>query len=92
VRVTYLAGLNTFNEWLAFEHSGYAAEGGAVVGLHGGSAAVPHPFPKTRRGGAGRADDGELVMPSTISVQARPGTKFTDIVGRSFPKRAEGMP
>lgn len=86
VRVSYMAGLNTFNEWLAFEHGGYAGQKAAQWWvLHGGMT----PLPKTVMEALERADNGELVMPSTISVQPRAGTKFTDIVGRSFPKRAE---
>ena len=82
VRVSYLAGLNTFNEWLAFEHGGYAGQKAAQWWIsHGGQT----PLPRTTGEALQRADDGELIMPATISVQPRPGTKFTDIVGRSFP-------
>lgn len=80
VRVTYLAGLNSFYEWLAFEHGGSGTQRAQQWWIsHGGTA----PFPKTVAEALKRADAGELVMPLTISV--RPRGKFFDIVGRSFP-------
>lgn len=82
VRVTYIAGLSTFNEWLAFEHSGYAYQKACQWwALHGGSA----PFPRTVKEAIDRAEDGELTMPATISV--KPRGKYFDIVGRSFPAK-----
>lgn len=80
VRVTYLAGLNSFFEWVAFEHGGYPQQKAVQWWVqHGGQT----PFPKTTAEALNRANDGELTMPATISV--RPRDKFFDIVGRSFP-------
>jgi DNA repair protein RadD len=85
VRVTYMAGLNTYFEWLAFEHGGYAGQKAAQWWiLHGGAT----PLPKTVTEALARADDGELVMPATISV--KPNGKFMNIVSRSFPKAVAG--
>ncbi len=81
IRVTYFAGLATFNEWLGFEHSGgwqQMAQQWWVT--HGGLT----PFPKTVQEGLDRI--GELTMPATISVKPKPGTKYTIIVSRSFPQ------
>lgn len=81
VRVTFMAGLSTFNEWLAFEHGGYGQQRACQWWVqHGGAA----PFPKTVTEAMERADSGELVMPVTISV--KPRGKFYDIVNRSFPE------
>lgn len=82
VRVTFMAGLSTFNEWLAFEHSGYARQKAAQWWvLHGGVS----PFPRTVDEALLRTD--ELIMPATISV--RPNGRFFDIVSRTFPERKE---
>lgn len=83
VRVTYLAGLNQFNEWLAFEHGGYAQQKAHQWwALHGCST----PFPKTVTEALERLDGGEAIMPATISV--KPRGKFFDIISRSFHERA----
>lgn len=85
VRVTYIAGLNQYREWLAFEHRGYAQQKAHQWWMqHGGAT----PFPKSVGEAMERAD--ELSMPVTISVKPRPGTKYMDIVGRSFAERAKG--
>lgn len=79
LRVTYLAGLNTFHEWLGFEHHGYAQQKAQSWWVrHGGTL----PFPKTITEALERANDGELHMPATISI--KPRGKFFDIVSRSF--------
>lgn len=84
VRVTYLSGLNQFNEWLAFEHGGYPQQKAQQWWVrHGGST----PCPKTVTEALERMEAGELFMPATISVKPRPGTKYMDIVGRSFHQR-----
>lgn len=81
VRVTYLAGLNTYYEWWAFEHRGRGREMACQRwAQHGGRT----PFPSTVTEALERWADGELVMPATISVRPRAGTKYLDIVGRSF--------
>ena len=80
VRVTYLAGLNTYYEWLAFEHGGYAKQKACQWWTsHGGST----PFPSTVTDALDRID--ELAMPATISV--KPRGKYFDIVGRSFTEK-----
>lgn len=82
VRVTYVAGLSEFREWLAFEHRGGAQQRACQWWVrHSGAS----PFPKTVTEAIGRAEDGELVMPSTISV--KPNGKFFDIVSRTFPEK-----
>lgn len=80
VRVTYMAGIQEYREWLAFEH-GWGANQKACQwwALHGGSA----PFPKTTDEAMVR--EGEVNMPATISVKAR--GKYFDIVTRSFAKK-----
>ena len=83
LRVTYLAGLNAVNEWIALEHGGYAAQKAQQWWVsHGGGA----PMPKTVGEALARAEAGELVMPATIAV--KPDGKFMRIVGRSFPRKA----
>lgn len=81
VHVTYLAGLNQFHEWLAFEHAGYAQQKAHQWWVrHGGST----PCPKSVAEALERVEAGEITMPATISV--RPRDKYFDIVGRSFPQ------
>ena len=83
MRVTYLAGLNAVNEWIALEHGGYAAQKAQQWWAnHGGGA----PMPRTVGEALERAEAGELVMPATIAV--KPDGKFMRIVGRSFPRKA----
>lgn len=77
VRVTYFAGLNTYNEWLAFEHSGFARQKACQWWTnHGGGA----PFPADVAEALGRMD--EIAMPATISV--KPRGRYFDIVARTF--------
>ena len=78
VRVTFYAGVQSFNEWLAFEWAGKGRQKACEWWmLHGGST----PFPKSTDEALERR--GELTMPATISV--RPNGKFFDIVNRQFP-------
>lgn len=77
VRVTYVAGISEFREWLAFEHTGYANQKACQWwALHGGMS----PFPRSVQEALGRA--GELKMPTTITVQ--PNGKYFNIVSREF--------
>ena len=80
VRVTYIAGLNAYREWLAFEHGGHARQKAQQWWTsHGGST----PFPKSVTEALGRLD--EIEMPVTISV--KPNGKYFDIVGRAFAEK-----
>ncbi|WP_420959341.1 DEAD/DEAH box helicase family protein [Brucella sp. IR073] len=82
VRVTHFAGLNAYPEWVAFEHGGGATQRACQWWvLHRGKT----PFPKTTDEALSRA--GELTKPETVNVKPRPGTKFFDIVSRTFPAR-----
>jgi DNA repair protein RadD len=83
VRVTYIAGLAQFNEWLAFEHGGYARSK-AERWWNQHSGVTPPPWTVTEA----LARAGELVMPATISVRAN--GRFFDIVARSFSGQAKG--
>lgn len=79
VKVSYYAGISTYNEWLAFEYAGQPRQRACTWwSMHGGAT----PFPKTSAEALSRK--GELTMPATISV--KPNGKFFDITGRSFPK------
>lgn len=85
VRVTFIAGISEYREWVAFEH-GMTRKQAACQwwSLHGGSA----PYPKTTEEALLRTD--ELIMPTTISIRPnKQNRKHIDIVGRSFPARAE---
>lgn len=85
VRVTYMAGLNTYFEWLAFEHGAQARQRACQWWVyHGGQT----PFPADVTDALQRWEDGELSMPVTISV--KPRGKYHDIVGRSFSEQAKG--
>lgn len=78
VKVTYYAGLSTFNEWVAIEHTGYASQKAQEWwSKHGGG----FPTPKTVDEALDRAD--ELATPATITVKAE--GKFFRVVGRTFP-------
>jgi len=79
VRVTYYAGISSYPEWLAFEHGGFARQKACQFwSSHGGLT----PFPKTTDEALFRTD--ELTKPQTISIRPRVGTKYFNIVGRSF--------
>lgn len=79
VRVTYYAGINQYREWVMFDH-GPQAYGRACQWWinHGGQT----PFPKNVTEALERFDNGELIMPATISV--KPNGKYMNIVGRTF--------
>ncbi|MCC0013828.1 MAG: DEAD/DEAH box helicase family protein [Rhodobiaceae bacterium] len=85
VRVTYIAGLNQYHEYLGFEHSGrFHQRALQFWSAHGGEM----PFPRTVAEALERK--AELACPATISIQPnRQNRKFTDIVGRSFHRIAE---
>lgn len=87
VRVTYMAGLNTYFEWLAFEHRGTPRNHACQWWVNHGAQT---PFPTDVTDALQRWEDGELTMPVTISVKPRAGTKYVDVVGRSFPEQAKG--
>lgn len=81
VRVTYLAGIMEYREWVAFEHGGYASQKACQWWTnHGGRT----PFPKSTAEALERFQAGEISMPATISV--RPNGKYHDIIGRTFAK------
>lgn len=81
MRVDYMAGIGSYREWIAFEHTGYARQKACQFWTaHGGAT----PFPKSTDEALVRSPL-ELTMPATISVKPRPGTKYIDIIGRSFP-------
>lgn len=80
VKVTYLAGLNSYFEWLAFEHRGMPQQRAHQWWVsHGGTT----PFPATVSEAIERQS--ELTIPATISV--RPRGKYFDVVARSFDEK-----
>lgn len=85
IRVTYLAGLNRYSEWVCPEHEGYAGRKAAEWWTrHQGDT----PFPRDTGEALDRQD--ELRMPSTISVRpSSSNPRYFDIVGRSFPELRE---
>ncbi len=82
VRVSYMAGIMEYREWVAFEHGGYATQKACQWWTHHGGRT---PFPKTTAEALDRFQAGEITMPATISV--RPNGKFHDIIGRTFAKK-----
>ncbi|WP_019997281.1 DEAD/DEAH box helicase [Aureimonas ureilytica] len=80
IRVTYMAGLSQYNEWVCPEHGGYAGQKAAEWwAKHGGTL----PAPKSVDEAIGRR--GELSIPETISVRpAKSNPRYFDIVGRTF--------
>lgn len=82
VRVTILAGLMEYREWVAFDHGRDAAQRSCQWwNMHGGTV----PFPKTTDEALERVD--ELMMPSTIRV--KPRGKYHDIISRSFGQKGD---
>jgi DNA repair protein RadD len=74
VKCTYFSGLTQFNEWLCFEHSGFAqSKAHRWWSQHGGE----RPFPSTVMAALER--QGELVETASISV--RPDGKYWSVVG-----------
>jgi DNA repair protein RadD len=88
VKVTYVAGINTYHEWLAFEWGGQWGQKACQWWvLHRGGT----PFPKTTSEALARFHDGELTMPATISVKpSARNRKYMDVVARSFPDAGKG--
>lgn len=76
VKCTYFSGLTQFNEWLCFEHTGFAqSKAHRWWSQHGGQ----RPFPSTVMAALER--QGELAETSEISV--RPDGKYWSVVGHS---------
>lgn len=74
VKCTYFSGLTQFNEWLCFEHSGFAqSKAHRWWSQHGGE----RPFPSTVMAALER--QGELAETAEISV--RPDGKYWSVVG-----------
>lgn len=81
MRVAYTAGVMMHQEWVCFEHTGFAAQKAAQWwSLHGGQ----FPVPKTVENAISRTH--ELQQPKTISVKR--DNKYWRITGRSFEERA----
>ena len=83
IRVTYVAGLATYSEWVCPEHDGYAGQKAVDWwAMHGGNL----PAPKTTKEAIERR--GELTAPATITVKpAKHNPRYFDVVGRSFEDR-----
>lgn len=80
IRITYMAGIQSYHEWWAFEHgSRRRNEACQRWHDHGGNL----PFPKTVDEALVRR--GELSMPATISV--KPDGKYFRVIGRTFAKK-----
>ncbi|SMC42746.1 DNA repair protein RadD [Fulvimarina manganoxydans] len=80
VRITYVAGLNTYIEWVCPEHGGRAGEKAANWwSEHGGD------MPPPRDADEALERRGEATLPATITVRpAKHNPRYFDIVGRSF--------
>ncbi|WP_449395565.1 DEAD/DEAH box helicase family protein [Devosia riboflavina] len=82
VKVTIYAGVQSFNEWLAFAYGGRGRQHACEWWvMHGGVT----PFPKTTEEALQRK--AELSMPATISV--KPDGKYFTITSRTFDRKAE---
>lgn len=80
MRVSYMAGIQEYREWIGFEHGGHSQQRACQWwAMHGGAT----PFPKTTEDALARA--AELRMPATISV--KPRGKYHDITGRTFERK-----
>ncbi len=83
LRVTFMAGLSQVSEWVTVEHAGNPRQKAQQWWIrHGGQP----PFPRTVDQALERWQAGELTMPTTICVKPRAGTKYLEIVARSFPQ------
>ncbi|WP_062233149.1 DEAD/DEAH box helicase [Aureimonas sp. N4] len=84
IRVTYMAGLSQYNEWVCPEHGGYAGQKAAEWWVkHGGAM----PAPKSADEAIERRS--ELAIPQTISVRpAKANPRYFDIVSRTFAQAA----
>ncbi|MBP0440666.1 DEAD/DEAH box helicase [Tianweitania sediminis] len=82
LRVTFMAGLQQYREWWAFERQGYARQKAQQRWIeHQGLL----PFPKTVDEALARRH--EIQIPQTISV--KPNGRYFDITGRSFLPREQ---
>lgn len=74
VKVTYSQGLTQFNEWLCFEHSGYAqSKAHRWWVAHGGR----RPFPKTVLEALERQNE----LKETAEISVRPDGRYWSVVG-----------
>lgn len=74
VKVTYAQGLTQFNEWLCFEHSGYAqSKAHRWWSQHGGA----RPFPKTVLEALERQNE----LKETAEISVRPDGRYWSVVG-----------
>lgn len=84
VKVTIYAGVQSFNEWLAFEFAGRGRQHACEWWmLHGGAT----PFPKTTEEALERR--AELTCPATISV--KPDGKYFTITSRTFERKEKAV-
>lgn len=74
VKVTYAQGLTQFNEWLCFEHSGYAqSKAHRWWVAHGGA----RPFPRTVLEALERQNE----LKETAEISVRPDGRYWSVVG-----------
>lgn len=74
VKVTYSQGLTQFNEWLCFEHSGYAqSKAHRWWSQHGGA----RPFPRTVLEALERQNE----LKETAEISVRPDGRYWSVVG-----------
>lgn len=74
VKVTYSQGLTQFNEWLCFEHSGYAqSKAHRWWSQHGGQ----RPFPRTVMEALERQNE----LKETAEISVRPDGRYWSVVG-----------
>ena len=74
VKVTYSQGLTQFNEWLCFEHSGYAqSKAHRWWVAHGGQ----RPFPRTVMEALERQNE----LKETAEISVRPDGRYWSVVG-----------
>lgn len=82
LRIEYSAGLMTYREWVAVEHTGFARDKAERWWLmHGGRIPVPKTAEEAKRRFT------ELKRPEAIFV--RPNGKWFDIVARRFPREED---
>lgn len=74
VKVTYAQGLTQFNEWICFEHSGYAqSKAHRWWSQHGGA----RPFPRTVMEALERQNE----LKETAEISVRPDGRYWSVVG-----------
>lgn len=84
MRVTIMAGVAQYPEWIAFEHTGFAGQKARQWWIaHGGST----PFPQTTEEALARFRAGELTPPASINV--KPAGRYFEIVGRAHNRRKD---